>query len=51
MAYRKLRLKLGNQRFLDVLAEAIDILAHSEGITNPGGWLYWFIREEAAHVE
>ena len=47
MTFKGLRQRMGNRRFLDTLAEAIDILASSNGIVNPGGWLYWFIRREA----
>jgi len=50
MAFRALRLALGEQTFRESLVEALDILAHSTGITSPAGWLYWFLREEAAHV-
>ena len=47
LAYRKLRQKLGEQRFREQLIEAIDILAHSTGIKNPAGWLYNFVKSEA----
>lgn len=48
MAFRNLRIAMGdNQRFLDALAEGVEILAHSSGIKSPAGWLYDFIRKEA----
>jgi len=46
MAFRKLRLALGEQVFRETLVEGLDILSHSTGITNPAGWLYDFIRQE-----
>ena len=47
MAFRKLRLKMGEPNFRDALVEGLDILAHSTGIICPAGWLYDFIRKEA----
>lgn len=48
MAFRKLRLAMGDdRRFLDALAEGVEILARSNGIFCPAGWLYDFIRKEA----
>lgn len=48
MAYRKLRQKLGEQRFREQLVQGLDILNHSTGITTPAGWLYAFIDSEAS---
>jgi len=50
MAFRALRLALGEQSFRESLVEALDILAHSTGIKSPAGWLYWFLKQEASHV-
>ena len=47
MAFRKLRLALGETRFRDALVEGLDILSRSTGITTPAGWLYDFVRKEA----
>ena len=47
MAFRKLRLALGEIRFRDALVEGLDILSRSTGIASPAGWLYDFIRKEA----
>ena len=47
MAFRKLRLALGETRFRDALVEGLDILSHSTGIATPAGWLYDFVRKEA----
>ena len=47
MAFRKLRLALGETRFRDALVEGLDILSHSTTITTPAGWLYDFVRKEA----
>ena len=47
MAFRKLRLALGETRFRDALFEGLDILSRSTGITTPAGWLYDFVRKEA----
>ena len=47
MAFRKLRLALGERRFRECLVEAIDILAHSTGIDSPARWLYAFLDTEA----
>lgn len=47
MAYRRLRQRMGNRRFLDTLTEAIDILSRSESIYSPAGWLYAFLADEA----
>ena len=47
MAFRKLRLALGETRFRDALAEGLDILSHSTGITTPAGWLVDFLKKEA----
>ena len=47
MAFRNLRLALGETRFRDALVEGLDILLHSTGITTPAGWLYDFVRREA----
>ena len=47
MAFRKLRLALGEIRFRDALVEGLDILSRSTGITTPAGWLYDFVRKEA----
>ena len=46
MAFRKLRLALGETRFRDALVEGLDILSHSTTITTPAGWLYDFVRKE-----
>ena len=46
MAFRKLRLALGEIRFRDALVEGLDILSRSTGITTPAGWLYDFVRKE-----
>lgn len=51
MAFRKLRQKMGNRLFLDTLTEAIDILAHSDSIHSPAGWLYDFLASEAGAQE
>ena len=51
MAFKVLRQRMGNRRFLDALAEALDIIARSNGITTPAGWLYWFIKREADACE
>ena len=48
MAFRKLRIALGDMNFRDVLIEALDILAHSDGIENPAAWVFHFVRQEAA---
>ena len=48
MAFRKLRLALGETRFRDALVEGLDILSHSTGITTPAGWLYAFVQKECA---
>ena len=47
MAFRKLRQAMGGRRFLDALAEGVDILSDATGIVSPAGWLYDFIRKEA----
>ena len=47
MAFRKLRLALGETRFRDALVEGLDILSRSDSITTPAGWLYDFVRKEA----
>ena len=47
MAFRKLRLALGETRFRDALVEGLDILSRSDSITTPAGWLYDFVRREA----
>ena len=47
MAFRKLRLAMGERRFRECLVEAIDILARSTGIDSPAGWLYAFLDTEA----
>ena len=47
MAFRKLRLALGETRFRDTLVEGLDILSRSDSITTPAGWLYDFVRREA----
>ena len=47
MAFRKLRIALGETRFRDALVEGLDILSRSTGITAPAGWLYDFVRKEA----
>ena len=47
MAFRRLRLAMGEQNFRDALVEGLDILARSTGITTPAGWLYDFLRKEA----
>ena len=47
MAFRNLRLALGETRFRDALVEGLDILSHSTTITTPAGWLYDFVRKEA----
>ena len=46
MAFRKLRQAMGGRRFLDALAEGVDILSDATGIVSPAGWLYDFIRKE-----
>ena len=46
MAFRKLRLTLGETRFRDALVEGLDILSRSDSITSPAGWLYDFVRKE-----
>ena len=46
MAFRKLRLALGETRFRDALVEGLDILSRSDSITSPAGWLYDFVRKE-----
>lgn len=50
MAYRKLRQKLGEQRFREQLVQGLDVLSHSTGITSPAGWLYAFLASEAEAV-
>ena len=47
MAFRKLRLALGEIRFRDALVEGLDILSRSTGITTPVGWLVDFLKKEA----
>ena len=47
MAFRKLRLALGETRFRDALVEGLDILSRSTGITTPAGWLVGFLKKEA----
>ena len=47
MAFRKLRLALGETRFRDTLVEGLDILSRSTGITTPAGWLVGFLKREA----
>ena len=39
-AYRKLRKALGEQRFREILCEALDILSRPNSIERPAGWLY-----------
>jgi len=46
MAFRKLRIRLGEESFRETLVEAMDILTRSKGITTPAGWLYDFISGE-----
>jgi len=46
MAFRKLRIALGEQTFRELLVEALDILAHSTTIHTPAGWLFDYIRKE-----
>lgn len=48
MAFRKLRVLLGEQSFRESLVEALDILSRSTGIETPAGWLYKFLAEEAS---
>jgi len=50
MAFRKLRIALGEQTFRESLVEALDILSRSTTIRTPAGWLYDFIRKEAPHA-
>lgn len=47
MAYKKLRQKMGEMRFREVLVEGLDILSRSNAIHSPAGWLYDFIASEA----
>lgn len=48
MAYKNLRqLFADDQRFLDTLVEALDILVRSKKIRVPAAWLYRFIQKEA----
>ena len=47
MAFRTLRLALGETRFRDALVEGLDILSRSTGITTPAGWLVGFLKKEA----
>ncbi len=47
MAFRKLRLALGETRFRDALVEGLDILSRSDSITTPAGWLVDFLKKEA----
>ena len=47
MAFRKLRLALGEPRFRDALVEGLDILSRSTGINTPAGWLVGFLKKEA----
>ena len=47
MAFRKLRLALGETRFRDALVEGLDILSRSDSITTPAGWLFSFLKKEA----
>lgn len=51
MAYRKLRIALGEQSFRETLVEALDILSRSTGINDPAAWLYWYIHTEVPHVQ
>ena len=46
LAYKKLRQKLGEMRFREVLVEGLDILSHARTIHSPAGWLYRFIESE-----
>ena len=45
-AFRKLREMMGEQRFREVLCEAVDILSRPNSIEQPAGWLYWFLASE-----
>ena len=48
LAFRKLRLALGEIGFRDSLIEALDILDHSTTkFDNPAGFIYRFIKKEA----
>ena len=47
MAFRKLRIALGEIRFRDALVEGLDILSRSDSITTPAGWLFDFVKKEA----
>jgi len=47
LAFRKLRLMLGEKRFREVLVKALDILVHTTSIKKPAGWLYNYLRQEA----
>lgn len=47
MAYKKLRQKMGEVRFREVLVEGLEILSRSNAIHSPAGWLYDFIASEA----
>ena len=47
MAFRNLRLALGEIRFRDALVEGLDILSRSDSITTPAGWLFDFVKKEA----
>jgi len=48
MAFRKLRIRLGEQSFRETLVDALDILNRSTGIDTPAGWLYDFLDTEAS---
>ena len=48
LAFRKLRLALGEQGFRECLCDARDTLGRSRTIREPAGWLFAYLRDEAA---
>ena len=48
LAYRRLRIQLGEQRFRECLCEARDVLATSRTIREPAGWLFAYLRDEVS---
>ena len=50
LAFRKLRLALGEQRFRECLCDARDTLGRSRTIREPAGWLFAYLRDEANAV-
>ncbi len=47
-AYRKIRVRLGEQTFRELLVEAMDTLSRPNGIDTPAAWLHWYLSGEEA---